>query len=1114
MTNSTTFSGSLSCTTSTVSNAMTLGTTKTFVVTMTNASGGNKYYIDGYLQASLELHQGQTYIFDLSSGTLSGHPFIFSESNSNDGTTNGTPYTTGITTTGTYASSEKRTFIVPVGAPTTLYYYCTAHSGMGASASISPTAKLIVSGRVDSTDLVVTGTEGMTISVGTTAQRPSNPTTGMIRYNSTIGFMESYLGTGWAPIAQPPTVASVSPTSTLTSGAVSVGWDAGAKFVASDPQLSSTPQLGWSVSMSADGNKFIAGARNADHSVTDGGAAYIFTYNGTSWDTGVKIVASDAQTSDYFGYSVSMSSDGTKVAVGAYYEDAGGAEAGAAYVFIYNGTAWVQQAKLVASDPGGGDYFGNAVSMSGDGTKVIAGAWGEYAGGTGHSGSAYIFTKQAAASGGAWVQEAKIFASDKQASDYFGYSVSMNSNGTKVAVGAYAVDTVSPSYYNHGCVYIYTYDGSTWGSEQILQASDKQTNDYLGWSVSMSGDGNKFIVGAKGEDTGGADAGAAYIFTYSSGSWDTGAKLVASDPGANDLFGYHVAMSSDGTKVLVGAPQQTTVITNAGAAYQFVYNSSSSSWVQERKIQGTDLQTGDLFGWSVAMSSDGNKLLVGAINEGAGGNLAGAAYKYEYTPNQIFDSSTQVFTATGSGIIPGSTVQLEGADGTLYSVFNTTPNAAGTQVTFKMGALGATGGYAVAQQPYKIRVNAKSGLSGTSTTPLIGFAVGWTSPAAGANLDFDTTASTTQTLAGTDGAGGTNRTFSVAPSSTALPGGLTLTGSTGVITGTIGAVGTTSVTFRLTDNGSGQFTDRAINIVGSPGLFTFSSHTFTNAGVTGRSGPALATLTGHADYSAAAWRTNTAYFNTGNTSFTGFQLWTVPETATYRIKVAGARGASGNGPSGYTAGPAGGANNGGLGAYVQADFAFTKGVKINMIVGQSGGQDNSHVGAGGGAGASWVMSENLTTTLYAVGGGGGGGNPSNYNSANYGTNGGTSQGASTTNGGVYNRYAAGGGAGWVNDGGNTSTHWAMPSAGHTPGNGAYGGLYGHSSYQLTVGGFGGGGGGGAHQAGGGAGYAGGAVTDYMVSPGAYGGTSYASSSTNRSFATHTGLHGFITITKL
>jgi hypothetical protein len=85
-----------------VSNVVTIGTTKTFVVTMTNASGANKYYIDGYLQASLVLHQHQTYIFDLSSSTLSGHPFIFSE------TASGSSYDTGITTTGTYASSEKR----------------------------------------------------------------------------------------------------------------------------------------------------------------------------------------------------------------------------------------------------------------------------------------------------------------------------------------------------------------------------------------------------------------------------------------------------------------------------------------------------------------------------------------------------------------------------------------------------------------------------------------------------------------------------------------------------------------------------------------------------------------------------------------------------------------------------------------------------------------------------------------------------------------------------------------------------------------------------------------------------------------------------------------------
>ena len=131
-----------------LSNVATIGTTKTFVVTVASTGSGNKYFIDGEQQATIELHENQTYIFDLSSSTLSTHPFVFQTTNANDGTTNGTNYETGITNTGTYASDQKRTFVVTAGAPTTLYYYCTAHSGMGGQISISPTAELIVSGRV------------------------------------------------------------------------------------------------------------------------------------------------------------------------------------------------------------------------------------------------------------------------------------------------------------------------------------------------------------------------------------------------------------------------------------------------------------------------------------------------------------------------------------------------------------------------------------------------------------------------------------------------------------------------------------------------------------------------------------------------------------------------------------------------------------------------------------------------------------------------------------------------------------------------------------------------------------------------------------------------------
>jgi len=190
-----------------VSNVVTIGTTKTFVVTMTNASGANKYYIDGYLQASLVLHQHQTYIFDLSSGTLSGHPFEFSTTN-NGSHGGGSVYSTGITTTGTYASSEKRTFVVSASTPTTLYYYCTAHSGMGGSVSISSEAELIVSGGAE-----FLGTGTIKLPSGTTDQRPATGINGMIRYNSTTGYMEAYTVSGWGSIATPPTIQTISPTS-------------------------------------------------------------------------------------------------------------------------------------------------------------------------------------------------------------------------------------------------------------------------------------------------------------------------------------------------------------------------------------------------------------------------------------------------------------------------------------------------------------------------------------------------------------------------------------------------------------------------------------------------------------------------------------------------------------------------------------------------------------------------------------------------------------------------------------------------------------------------------------------------------------------------------------
>jgi hypothetical protein len=1004
-----------------VSNVVTIGTTKTFVV---KVGSNGKYEIDGVDRPTLHLHQHQTYIFDLSDSSLiapSVHPFIFSE------TASGSSYDTGITTTGAYGSTEKRTFVVPAGAPTTLYYYCTSHSGMGATASISSTAELMVSGRVESIDLAVTGTSGISIGSGTTAQRPANPTLGTIRYNSTTGFMEGYAAAGWAPIAQPPTVTGLSPLTTLTSGGALVGWvgtdtgphtAGGTRIVADDG--ANGDLYGYRVAISGDGTKVVVGSHAEEASTGSGhrGAAYIYTLSDGSWSQTAKLLASDQSgTNASFGVSQAMNSDGTKVIIGAQAQGGWGA----AYIYTYSSGSWSQEGStLLASDKQADDQFGQSVSMNSDGTRVIVGAFWEAEGGS-TAGAAYVF----AYNGTSWAQEDKLVASDAQSGDWFGEAVSMSSDGTRVVVGARLEAS------SKGAAYVFNFSSGSWDTgTKIPVPSDIVAGDYLGQTVSISGDGTKVLIGAPADHSSSADSGSVYVFTYNGSSWVQEVKLTAATPGANAQFGMgSVSMNSDGTKIIVGEYQDYG---SRGAAHIFTY--SSGSWDSGLKIVPTSRTSSGVFGAGAAMSSDGTRVIVGEHENGVG---KGSAYIFDYNSNQIFDSATQVFTATGTGIVSGSTVQLEGADGTLYSVFDAT--AAGTQVTFKMGTLGASGAYTIANQPYKLKVNSTSGLIGTSTA-VIGFAVGWTT-AAGATLLFDIAATTTQTLVGTDGGGGTNRTFSLAPGSNALPSGLQPVTAGGAITGTIAAVGTTSVTFRLTDNGSGLFTDRAINIVGATDLYTFSPNPFkfTCASVYGHLGPELATLTGHADYSTAAWRLDPTHFNLGkgyypnsgsdaSTPQRGFQLWTVPANATYTIQAQGALG----GDSMTTLSPW---QTAGKGARVQADFTLTKGTKIIIIVGQGGLPSTSASYSSGGGGGTFVLKNNFhpygggssgagidRNDIYLIAGGGTG-------TSEYGNTGmvglsanGSSQGTSHAPYNSQGGNSSGGGGGWGQNGtGSTTT---------------------------------------------------------------------------------------------
>ena len=166
-------------------------------------------------------------------------------------------------------------------------------------------------------------------------------------------------------------------------------------------------------------------------------------------------------------------------------------------------------------------------------------------------------------------ETAILTASDKAAYDQFGTSISISSDGSRVAIGVPSADPNTLS--SAGKAYIFSRSGTSWTEEAILTASDKAAGDNFGISVSISSDGSRVAIGAQTADPNTlSNAGKAYIFSRSGTSWTEEAILTASDKAASDYFGQSVSISSDGSRVAIAAQTaDPSLITNAGKAYIF-----------------------------------------------------------------------------------------------------------------------------------------------------------------------------------------------------------------------------------------------------------------------------------------------------------------------------------------------------------------------------------------------------------------------------------------------------------------------------------------------------------------------------------------------------------------
>jgi hypothetical protein len=372
------------------------------------------------------------------------------------------------------------------------------------------------------------------------------------------------------------------------------------KLVASD--RGSGDRFGASVSFDED--YAVIGAFLDDDKGSQAGAAYIFWNNGTNWVEEQKLTASDGAANDRMGYSVSI--DGSSVITGAYYDDENGVEdSGSAYIFKYNGTDWVEQAELVASDGAAGDEFGYSVSISGN--YALIGAHFDDDNGN-DSGSAYIFKYN----GTDWVEQQKLISSDGALGDWFGYSVSISGDYALVGV-RYDDDKGSQS----GSAYIFWNNGTAWVEKEKLTAADGTFGDEFGWSVFING--NHAIVGAHYDGDNGYRSGSAYVFKFNGTNWVEQDKLLASDGVANDKFGDAVSIDTNGNAV-VGAYADESY---KGAAYLF--KPDGNDWVEWYKLVASDGVADDHFANS-AVSIDEDYCFVGAYNE----DYKGAVYVFEY----------------------------------------------------------------------------------------------------------------------------------------------------------------------------------------------------------------------------------------------------------------------------------------------------------------------------------------------------------------------------------------------------------------------------------------------------------------------------------------------------
>ena len=365
------------------------------------------------------------------------------------------------------------------------------------------------------------------------------------------------------------------------------------------------------MSLNGNGSIVAIGAmRNDGAGGSDSGHVRIYQYNSTSWVQLGSDIDGEAG-GDNFGSSVSLDTDGTRIAVGAVKNDGNGADSGHVRVYEFNSTSWNQLGSDIDGEAGG-DNSGHSVALNGDGTIVAIGA--PYNGNTNGQNSGHVRVYEFNST--SWNQ----LGSDIDGAalnDESGFSVALSDNGTVIAIGAPKHD--GNSYSENGHVRVYQYNSTHW-NQLGSDIFGEYGFDHSGYSVSLNTDGTVVAIGAirnRGNPTWQSSKGHVRVYQLSNGNWvQLGSDIVGEDGG--DELGWSVALNGNGAVVAIGARGDDAAGTDSGQVR--VYEYVSTGWAQiGDDLDGDDAT--DRFGSSVALNTAGTVAAAGGIYHGNGADF-------------------------------------------------------------------------------------------------------------------------------------------------------------------------------------------------------------------------------------------------------------------------------------------------------------------------------------------------------------------------------------------------------------------------------------------------------------------------------------------------------------